>query len=318
MRLNFLGGIVAAIALLAIVIGYSTMFTVYQARQALIVRLGQPVRVITEPGLHFKVPLIDSVIVIDKRILDLESPAQEVIASDQKRLVVDAFARYKITQPLLFYQTVGTIEGGNSRLLTLLNSALRRVLGEATLTQVVRDQRELLMARVREQVETEAQAFGMTVVDVRIRRADLPEQNSQAVFERMKTERQQEAAQIRAQGSQRSQEIRARADRDVTVLIADATSRSEQTRGEGDGERNKIYADAYGKDTEFFAFYRSMQAYEAGFRHTDTRMLLKPDTEFFRFFVDPTGKSYRGATAPATTAPGPAAPAPAGAPAPAQ
>jgi membrane protease subunit HflC len=321
MKLNVLGGIIAAVVLLAIVVGYSTLFTVYQARQALIVRLGQPVRVITDPGLHYKLPLIDSVVLIDNRILDLESPAQEVIASDQKRLVVDAFARYKITKPLLYYQTVGTIEGANSRLLTLMNSALRRVLGEATLTQVVRDQREQLMSRVREQLEAEAQAFGIAVVDVRIRRADLPEQNSQAVFERMKTERQQEAAQIRAQGSQRSQEIRARADRDVTVLIADATSRSEQIRGEGDGERNRIYADAYGKDTDFFAFYRSMQAYEAGFRHTDTRMLLKPDTEFFRFFVDPTGKSNRnGAAAPTPAAPAaaPAVPAPAAGGAPAQ
>jgi modulator of FtsH protease HflC len=290
MRLNFVGGVIALLILLALVVGYSTLFTVYQTRQAIVVRLGQPVRVVTDPGLNYKIPFIDTVIHIDNRILDIESPAQEVIASDQKRLVVDAFARYKVTKPLLFYQTVGSVEGGNSRLLTLLNSALRRVLGESTLTQVVRDQREQLMARVREQLENEAQAFGITVVDVRIRRADLPEQNSQAVYQRMQTERQQEAAQIRAQGSQRSQEIRARADRDVTVLIADATSKSEQVRGEGDAERNRIFAEAYGKDVDFFAFYRAMQAYEAGLRHADTRMVLKPDSDFFRFFVDPSGK----------------------------
>jgi len=290
MKLNLVGGIIAAVVLLALILGYGSLFTVYQTRQALVVRLGQPVRVVTEPGLNFKIPLIDSVIHIDKRILDLENPSQEVIASDQKRLVVDAFARYKITRPLLFYQTVGSVEGANSRLSTLLNSALRRVLGEATLTHVVKDDRALLMARVREQLEAEAQAFGIAVVDVRIRRADLPEQNSQAVYQRMQTERQREAAEFRAQGSQRGQEIRARADRDVTVLIADATNKAEQVRGEGDGERNRIFADAYGRDSDFFAFYRAMQAYEAGLRHTDTRMLLKPDSEFFRFFVDPMGK----------------------------
>jgi membrane protease subunit HflC len=290
MRLNFVGGVIAFLGLLALVIAYSTLFTVYQTRQAIVVRLGDPVRVIAEPGLNVKVPFIDTVIQIDKRILDVESPAQEVIASDQKRLVVDAFARYKITKPLLFYQTVGSVEGGNARLLTLLNSALRRVLGEVTLTQIVRDLREDLMAKVRTQLEMEAQAFGIAVVDVRIRRADLPEQNSLAVYQRMQTERQQQAAQIRANGSQRSQEIRARADRDVTVLTADATSTSEQVRGEGDGERNRIFAEAYGKDVEFFAFYRAMQAYEQGLRHNDTRMLLRPDSEFFRFFVDPSGK----------------------------
>jgi membrane protease subunit HflC len=308
MRLNLVGGIVAALLIVVLIIAYSTLFTVYQTRQALVVRLGQPVRVVTEPGLNFKIPLIDNVIHIDNRILDLENPAQEVIASDQKRLVVDAFARYRIKEPLKFYQTVGTVERANQQLSILLNSALRRVLGEATLTQVVRDQREQLMARVREQLDTEAQAFGISVVDVRIRRADLPEQNSQAVYQRMQTERQQEAAQFRAQGTQRSQEIRARADRDVTVLLAEAQSKGEQTRGEGDGERNRIFAEAFGRDPEFFAFYRSMQAYEAGLKSSDTRMLLKPDSEFFRFFVDPSGKGRDGGT-PSGPAPAPSTPA---------
>ena len=216
----------------------------------------------TEPGLNFKVPLIDSVIAIDKRILDLENPAQEVIASDQKRLVVDAFARYRIQEPLRFYQTVGSIAGANSQLSILLNSALRRVLGEATLTHVVRDDRAALMARVREQLDREAQVYGISVVDVRIRRADLPEQNSQAVYQRMQTERQREAAEFRAQGSQRSQEIRSRADRDVTVLLAEATSKAEQIRGEGDGERNRIFAEAFGKDPDFFA----LLSFDAGLR----------------------------------------------------
>jgi membrane protease subunit HflC len=296
MKLNLAGGVIAALVLVALVIGYGTLFTVHQTSQAIVVRLGEPIRTIDQPGLNYKIPLIDSVIQIDKRILDIESPAQEVIASDQKRLVVDAFARYKIVKPLLFYQTVGSIEGANARLLTLLNSALRRVLGEVTLTQIVRDLREQLMARVRQQVENEAQAFGIAVVDARIRRADLPEQNSQAVYQRMQTERQQQAAQIRAQGSQRSQEIRAKADRDVTVLIAEATQKGEQVRGEGDAERNRIFAEAYGQDPDFFAFYRTMQAYEAGLKHNDTRMLLKPDSDFFRFFVDPSGKPRSGTT----------------------
>src|SRR5258705_2392161 len=284
-------GIAALFVLFVVlIVGYSSVFTVAQTEQVLVVRLGEPIRVVTEPGLNFKAPFIDTVIHIDKRILDVESPSQEVIASDQKRLVVDAFARYKITDALQFYRSVGSIEGGNARLLTLLHSSLRRVLGEATLTHVVRDQREQLMAQVRRQLSDEAKSFGIEVVDVRIRRADLPEQNSQAVYQRMQTERQQEAAQFRAQGAQKSQEIRARADRDVTVLIADATSTAEQTRGEGDAERNRIFAEAYGRDPGFFSFYRSMQAYETGLRSNDTRMLLKPDSDFFRFFGDPAGK----------------------------
>jgi membrane protease subunit HflC len=295
MRLNVVGGVVAAILIVALVVAYASIFTVYQTRQAIVVRLGQPVDVVTQPGLHFKYPFIESVIHIDKRILDLENPAQEVIASDQKRLVVDAFARYKITEPLRFYQTVGSVEGANSRLSTLLNSALRRVLGENTLTRVVRDDRGALMAKVREQLEQEAKDFGIEVVDVRIRRADLPEQNSQAVYQRMQTERQREAAEFRAQGSQRAQEIRARADRDVTVLLADAQAKADTTRGEGDGERNRIFADAFGRDPDFFSFYRAMQAYEAGLRG-DTRMLLKPDSDFFRYFVDPSGRPRSGGT----------------------
>jgi membrane protease subunit HflC len=284
-------GIAALIILFVLVIiGYSSVFTVQQTEQVLVVRLGEPVRVVTQPGLNFKAPFIDSVISIDKRILDLENPSQEVIASDQKRLVVDAFARYRIKNALRFYQSIGTIQAANVQLTTLLNAALRRVLGEVSFITVVRDERERLMARIREQLDHEADGYGIEVVDVRIRRADLPEQNSQAVYQRMQTERQREAAEFRAQGSQKSQEIRSKADRDVTVLVAEATSKSEQVRGEGDGERNRIFAEAFGKDVDFFTFYRSMQAYEAGMRHSDTRMVLSPDSEFFRYFVDPSGK----------------------------
>jgi membrane protease subunit HflC len=285
-----LTAILAVLAAIAAIAGYSSVFFVQQAQQALVLRLGEPRRVITEAGLQYKLPLVESVIYLDKRILDLDNPAQEIIASDQKRLVVDAFARYKIVDPLKFFQSVGTIDGANSRLSTVLNSALRRVLGESTFIQVVRDERAGLMARIRAQVDREAANFGIKVVDVRIRRADLPDANSQAVFQRMQTERQQEASEIRAQGAQLAQAIRARAERDATVIVAEATQRGDQARGEGEGERNRVFAEAFGKDPDFFAFYRSMQAYEAGLKQNDTRLLLAPDSEFFRYFSDPAGK----------------------------
>jgi membrane protease subunit HflC len=300
MKLNFIGGVIAIVVIAVLILAYSSLFTIYQTQQALVLRLGNPQAPVTEPGLHIKAPFIDTVVYIDRRILDLEAPAQEVIASDQKRLVVDAFARYRIKDPLRFYQTLGSIQGANSQLAILLNSALRRTLGEATFIHVVRDQRAELMSRIRELVDKEATSYGIQVVDVRIRRADLPEQNSQAVYQRMQTERQREAAEFRAQGAQRSQEIRSRADREVTVLVAEATSQSEQIRGEGDATRNQIFADAFNKDADFFAFYRSMQAYETSLKSNDTRLLLKPDTNFFRYFNDPSGKPAATPAVPAT------------------
>src|ERR1700741_1663704 len=289
-------GIVTLILLFIVaIVAYSSVFTVQQTEQALVVRFGKPVDVATEPGLHFKAPFIDTVIPIDKRILDLENPSQEVIASDQKRLVVDAFARYRIKDALKFYQSVGSIQAANIQLTTLLNASLRRVLGEVTFIQVVRDEREALMGRIRDQLDPEADAYGIEVVDVRIRRADLPEQNSQAVYERMKTERAREAAEFRAQGGQKAQEIRSNADREATVIVAEANSQGEQIRGEGDAERNRLFAEAYGKDPDFFAFYRSMTAYETGLKGADTRFLLTPDSDFFRFFGSPAGKAAAAA-----------------------
>src|SRR5579885_3396784 len=297
MRLKFLSGLIIVLVAAALIVAYSSVFTVYQTQQALVFRLGSPQPQVTEHGLHLKAPFIDTVVYIDKRILDLDVPAQEVIASDQKRLVVDAFARYRVKDPLRFYQTLGSIDAANSQLAIRLNSALRRVLGEVTFTHVVRDQRAELMTRIRQLVDREAQDYGIEVVDVRIRRADLPEQNSQAVYRRMQTERQREAAEFRAQGTQRAQEIRSQADREVTVLIAEANSKAEQIRGEGDATRNQIFAQAYSQDPEFFDFYRSMQAYETGLKASDTRLLLRPDSNFFRYFNDPTGQ--RPAAAPA-------------------
>ena len=283
-------GIVSLLALLLIlIVAYMSLFTVQQTEQTIVLRFGEPVDVVTDPGLHFKAPW-NSVINIDKRILDLENPSQEVIASDQKRLVVDAFARYRIKNALRFYQSVGSIQAANLQLTTLLNAALRRVLGEVNFIAVVRDDREKLMGRIRDQLDREADGYGIEVVDVRIRRADLPEQNSQAVYQRMQTERQREAAEFRAQGGQKAQEIRSKADREVTVIIAEANSTAEQTRGVGDAERNRLFAESYGQDPAFFAFYRSMTAYENGLRPNDTRFLLRPDSDFFRFFGNPNGK----------------------------
>ena len=290
-------GFVTLIALLLVVIvGYMSLFTVQQTEQTIVLQFGKPVDVVTDPGLHFKAPW-NSVINIDKRILDLENPSQEAIASDQKRLVVDAFARYRIKDALRFYQSVGSIQAANIQLTTLLNAALRRVLGEVTFINVVRDDREKLMLRIRDQLDREADGYGIQVVDVRIRRADLPEQNSQAVYLRMKTEREREAAEFRAQGGQKAQEIKSRADREATVIIAEANSQADQTRGAGDAERNRLFAEAYSKDADFFAFYRSMTAYENGLRSSDTRFLLRPDSDFFRYFGNPAGRAAAEASA---------------------
>jgi membrane protease subunit HflC len=292
-------GVVSLLLLFfVLIVGYSSVFTVAQTEQVLLVRLGEPIRVVTEPGLNFKAPFIDTVISIDKRILDLENPSQEVIAFDRRRLVVDAFARYRIKNALRFYQSIGSIQAANIQLTTLLNASLRRVLGEATLTQIVRDERENLMVKIREQLDKEADGYGIQVVDVRIRRADLPEANSQAVYQRMQTERQRQAAEFRAQGNQKAQETRAKADREATVIVADANSTSEQIRGAGDAERNRLFADAYGKDPDFFAFYRSMAAYENSLKSNDTRFLLRPDSDFFRFFGSSAGRAAATPAAP--------------------
>lgn len=314
MRTSVTGGVIAVILLIAVIVGYGTFFTVDQTSQALVVRLGQPVRVITQPGLNVKVPFIDSVIYIDKRILAIEAPAQEVIAASQdtsnlgaqagERLVVDAFARYRITDPLKYYQTVGPA-GASSQLSILLDSTLRRVLGQATLNDVVRNKREELMAQMRNDLDQEAHEFGIQVVDVRIRRADLPEQNSEAVYKRMQTERQREAAEYRAEGSQKAQAIRAKADRDVTVIVADANSQAETIRGQGDAQSNAIFAQAYGQDPKFFAFYRSMRAYEQSMQHGNTNLVLGPNSDFFRYFGGPSGQgpTEAGASPPAATQP---------------
>ncbi|MEM6383990.1 MAG: protease modulator HflC [Pseudomonadota bacterium] len=286
------GGAGLIVLAVAAALVYSAVFIVDETEQALVLQFGEPLRVENEPGLKFKVPFIQNVSYFDRRVLDLDSPVQEIIAADQERLVVDTFARFRITDPLAFFQTVGSIAGAQSRLSTVLNSATRRVLGEVSYITIVRDDRGNLMSRIRDQVNRESRSFGMEIVDVRIRRADLPEANSQAIFQRMQTEREREATEIRAQGEEAAQRIRSRADREVTVIVADATREGEQIRGEGDAERTAIFAEAFGRDPEFFSFYRSMQAYEAGFSD-GASLVISPESDFFRYFGDQQGGAQR-------------------------
>jgi len=268
---------------------YSAAFIVSQTEQALVLQFGKPQRVIKEPGLYFKYPLVQTATIYDKRILALDSRPQEVIAADQKRLVVDAFARFRITDPLLFYQAVTNEQVARSRLSSSMEASLRRVIGSAGFEAIVRDDRAEMMRRIAKDVNTQAQEFGIDIVDVRLKRVDLPQANSEAVFRRMQTERQQEAAEIRARGREAGQRIRSEADRKATIIKAEAERDAQILRGEGDAERNKIFADAFTRDEDFFAFYRSMQAYERGMKANDTRMVLSPNSPFFNYFTGPYG-----------------------------
>ena len=271
---------------LAVAAAYLSFFIVHQNEQALVLEFGKPIRVVDKPGLNWKIPVVQTVQIFDKRILDLDTNPDEIIAADQKRLRVDAFTRFRITDPLKFFQAVGSEDGARRTLGPIINSALKRVLASVTFSDIVRDKREELMSRIAKQVNEEGKDLGVEVVDVRIKRADLPQQNSKSVFDRMRTERQREAAEFRAQGTAEANRIRATADREATVIRAEATRKSEVTRGEGDGERNRIFNDAYGRDVEFARFYRQMQGYEAGFK-PGTKMLLSPDSEFMRYLTNP-------------------------------
>lgn len=287
MPFGILGFIVAAV----LTVLYNTAFVVYPTTQALVLRFGAIARApITEPGLQFKLPFVEDVVFLDKQILDLDSPSQEVIASDQKRLVVDAFARYKIVDPLKFYQAAGTVRQANQRMASFLNSATRRVLGEATFSAIVNERRAQLMDKITDQVSREASALGIQIIDVKIRRADLPAANSQAVYQRMQTERAREAADFRARGEEEARRIRAEADKEVTVLLSEAGRDAEKLRGAGDAERNKILAESFGKDPEFFSFYRSLNAYEQSLKGDGTRFVISPSSSFFKHLGFPQGK----------------------------
>ena len=314
-------GLLILLGVVAIVL-YASVFVVHQTQYALVLRFGAVRAAISEPGLKFKLPLIDSVTYFDKRVLDLDLPVQTLLSADRQNFEVDAFTRYRITDPLRFFQAVGNVTLANQRLTSFTNSAMRNVLASASRDAIVRTDRPELMNRIQEDVNRQAQSLGIELLDLRLTRVDLPAANSQAVFQRMRTEREREAADLRANGQQLAQTIRARAEREATVIRAEANRQSEELRGTGDAEKNRILAEAFSRDPDFFAFYRSMQAYEAGLRPGETRLVLSPNSEFFRYFNSAVGRNGTGAQAgearpPATgsTAPPPAAPPAPGAPA---
>jgi len=275
--------LIPAIVLIGVIM-FQAAFVVKEIDQAIVLQFGNPKKIITEAGLKFKLPFIQNVVFIDKRILNLDNAPEEVIAADQKRLIVDAFARFQIIDPLKFYISVGNERVARSRLSTIINSRIRGVLGTQELSTLLSKERAKQMAIIQNDVNEEAKSFGIKIVDVRIKRADLPQANSEAIYKRMQTERQREAKEFRAEGAEIAAKITSTADKDVTVLLANANKQSQIFKGEGDGQRNKIFADAYGKDPEFFGFYRAMQAYETALIGGDTSLILSPDSDFFKFF----------------------------------
>jgi len=277
---KFILPIIVAIAALA----FFSIFIVKEVNQAIVLQFGDPKKIITNPGLNFKLPFIQNVVFLDKRILNLDAPPEEVIASDQKRLIVDAFARFKIIDPLKFYISVGNERVARSRLATIINSRIRSVLGTQRLQTLLSADRTNQMALIQDGVNNEAEKFGIKIVDVRIKRADLPPANSEAIYRRMQTERNREAKEFRAKGAEMAITITSTADKEVTVILAEAEKQSQIMKGEGDGQRNKIFAEAFGQDPEFFAFYRAMQAYEKSLIGGETSLILSPDSEFFKFF----------------------------------
>jgi len=276
--------VLGILVILVGIVGSSALFTVHQTQQAIVMQFGEPKRVISEPGLSWKVPFIQDVLYYERRVLNLDPPTERLLLSDQKPLLVDAFARYRIKNPLVFFQTVRTEGVVRQRLGGIINASLREVLGRNSLTTVLSAEREALLEGIRSRVDAQAQRFGIDILDVRIRRTDLPEEISQAVYDRMKTERLREAREFRAQGDELALRIRAAADREATVIVAEATREAEMLRGEGEGRRTEILNEAYGQDPDFFNFYRSMQAYEQSLADEGTYMVLSPDSEFFSFF----------------------------------
>ena len=266
------------------VVAFQSVFIVQEINQAIVLQFGDPKKIITKSGLNFKLPFIQNVAYLDKRVLNLDNPPEEVIAADQKRLIVDAFARFKIVDPLKFYISVGNERVARQRLATIINSRIRGVLGKQELATLLSKDRAKQMSIIQNDVNTEAKNFGIEIVDVRIKRADLPQANSEAIYARMQTERQREAKEFRAQGAEIATRIKSTADKEVTVILANAKKKSEIMKGEGDGQRNNIFASAFGKDPSFFSFYRAMQSYEKALIGGDTSLILSPDSDFFKFF----------------------------------
>ena len=261
-----------------------SLFTVDEREQAIVMQFGEPKRVISDPGLAWKLPIIQDVQRYEKRVLNLDPPAENILLSDQKRLIVDVFARYKITDPLLFFQTVRSEGVAKQRLGGIINGRLREVLGNETLSSVLSSERTRILQSIVENVDRETRRFGIALVDVRIRRGDLPDETRESVYDRMRSEREREAAEFRAQGFEQSERIKSAADREAIVIAAEAKRESEILRGQGEGLRTQILNDAYGQDPEFFNFYRSMQAYSESLDSESTYMVLSPDSEFFSFF----------------------------------
>ncbi|MAB18391.1 MAG: protease modulator HflC [Alphaproteobacteria bacterium] len=279
----------AVIALLLAGVSGS-LFTVNQTQQALVLQFGEPKRTIQEPGLAFKLPFIQDVTYYEKRVLSLiPQDAEEVILSDQKRLQVDAYARYQIEDPLLFYQTVRNELGARGRLEAIIDSSVRRALGRETLASILTGQRNDITRSIGEEVNASVSSLGIKIIDVRLRRADYPAATSQNIFNRMKSEREREAKEFRATGEEEAQKIRADAEKTRTVIISEAQREAQETRGAGDGKAIEIYADSFGQDADFFAFYRSMEAYRKSMNNNDTSLVLSPDSSFFRFFKDKNG-----------------------------
>ena len=274
------------IVIIAIIILFNALFIVRQTQQTLILQFGDPIRIIQKPGLNIKIPLIQTAIYYDVRILEFDAEVEEVILSDQKRLLVDAFIRYKIVDPLKFYQAVGNENGFKARVTGLLSGSLRRVMGGDPLEVVLSQDRSSLMEKIQEGINLEAVNFGVSIVDVRIKRADLPKANSEAIFGRMRAEREKEARQFRAEGAEESQKIKAKAERNKVIIVAEAKKKSQIIKGLGDEEAVRIYANAFNKDKEFFAFYRSMEAYKQAFLEgeDDPTLILSPDSDFFKYF----------------------------------
>ena len=270
-------------------LGLNSLFTMNERQQGLVLQFGEPKRVIQSSGLHFKLPLIQNVVRYDVRILEYDLPIEEVIAVDKKRMLIDSFTRFKIIDPPEFYKTVGTESSVRNRLNSNVISSLRRVVGRVTLEELLSEERSKIMEDIKVEVNNEASRFGIEVVDIRIRRADLPEANSQAIYERMISERVREAKEFRAKGSEIAQKIRAEADKERTVILAEATKKSEILRGEGESESVNIYADAFKQDPDFYSFYRSMQAYGNVLGEDGTTMILSPDSEFLEFFNNSKG-----------------------------
>jgi len=279
-----LGKFIIPVIIVLAIITYLSLFTVKEINQAIVLQFGNPKKVITTAGLQWKIPFVQNVVFLDRRILSLDPAPEEVIASDQKRLIVDAYSRFTIVDPLKFYISVGNEMVARSRLATIINSRIRNVLGKQSLATLLSEERGRQMAIIREGVNEEAKKFGIEIIDVRIKRADLPQANSEAIYKRMQTEREREAKEFRARGAEMAVTITSTADKEVTVILANADKQSEIMKGEGDGIRNKIFADAYGRDPEFFSFYRAMQAYEKALIGGETTMILSPDSDFFKYF----------------------------------